>query len=77
MLTTFGPSNVENGKLLVTKINELGHTFSRLKEDTPAMGNEDIEMTFGMIGSHNGNTSMSNTSLRTSQYHHIFGSTFR
>jgi hypothetical protein len=59
MLTTFGPTSIETPKLATLNKHELGSTFVvSLKDDH--RGNEDIEMTFGMIGSHNGNTSVSN-----------------
>jgi hypothetical protein len=65
MLTTFGPNHSNLPKFgSFTKI-DLGNTGPLQKEESHA-GNDDVEMTFGMIGSHNGNTSISNASLRTS-----------
>lgn len=66
MLTTFGPSTIEMNKLVTMNKNDLVSTFINNKEDHPG-NNDDVEMTFGMIGgSHNGNTSVSNQSLRAS-----------
>lgn len=58
MLTTFGPSFVEMAKLVTINKHDLGSTFSNQKDSN--RGYDDVEMTFGMIGSHYGNTSVSN-----------------
>ena len=64
MLTTFGPTLNETSKLASMSKTDLASTFINPKDDH--RGDDDIEMTFGMIGSHNGNTSVSNQSLRAS-----------
>ncbi len=71
MLTTFGPTLNETPKLSTMNKNDLASTFRNPKDDH--RGDEDIEMTFG----HYGNTSVSNQSLRASQFQYQFGSTFR
>ena len=63
MLTTFGP-NSEVQNFAGFKLKDTVKSTVTKQEDT---NSDDVEMTFGIIGSQMGNSILSNNSLRASQ----------
>jgi hypothetical protein len=73
MMTTFGP-NSEVQNFSGFKQKEFTKSIVTKLEDN---NSDEVEMTFGIIGSQMGNSILSNNSLRASQGNYLLTQTFR